>query len=53
MSPPCFPPLADAVNVTDLIRRYATLGHGWGNSVLALAAVVAGFGGPLGGMDRG
>jgi hypothetical protein len=42
-----FPWLADRVDVTDRITRYGALGYGWGNSVLALVAAIAGFGGPL------
>jgi hypothetical protein len=33
--------------VTDRTYRYDALGYGWGNSVLALVAGTAGFGGAL------
>jgi hypothetical protein len=33
--------------MTDGAFRYRALGYGWGNSVLALVATIAGFGGPL------
>jgi hypothetical protein len=39
--------MVDRLNISDGIPRYGALGYGWGNSVLALVAIIAGFGGPL------